>query len=79
MTGMLILAFSIFPISESACTHVTMSCTLVRKPAVCLMFMSRRQVRAKFDTFSVLQRQKLVSIMPSYRICLHKTAQLVTL
>ena len=53
--------------------------TLVRKPAVCLMFMSRRRVRAKFDTFSVLQRQKLVSIMPSYRICLHKTAQLVTL
>ena len=53
--------------------------TLVRKPAVCLMFMSRRRVRAKFDTFSDLQRQKLGSIMRSYRIFLHKTAQLVTL
>ena len=53
--------------------------TLVRKPAVCLMFMSRRRVRAKFDTYNDLQRQKLGSIMPNYRICLHKTAQLVTL
>ena len=53
--------------------------TLVRKPTVCLMFMRRRRVRAKFDTFSDLQRQKLGSIMQSYRICLHKTAQLVTL
>ena len=44
--------------------------TLVRKPAVCLMFMSRRRVRAKFDTFSDLQRQKLGSIMRSYDICL---------
>ena len=43
--------------------------------AVCLMFMSRRRVRAKFDTFSDLQRQKLGSIMRSYRICLHNTAQ----
>ena len=59
----------------SFCSQVT----LVRKPAVCLMFMSRRRVRAKFDTFSDLQRQKLGSIMQSYRICLHKTAQLVTL
>ena len=37
------------------------------------------QVRAKFDTFSDLQRQKLGIIIQSYRICLHKTAQLVTL
>ena len=52
---------------------------MVRKPTVCLMFMRRRRVRAEFDTFSDLQRQKLGSFMRIYRICLHKTAQLVTL
>ena len=61
-------------------THTdTVTRHLGTETAGCRMFMSRRRERAKFDTFSVLQRQKLVSIMPSYRICLHKTAQLVTL
>ena len=37
------------------------------------------RVRAKFDAFSDLQRPKTGNIMRSYRICLHNTAQFVTL
>ena len=73
--GQWLFLLASFLISSSA----SLPDTLVRKPTVCLMFMRRRRVRAEFDTFSDLQRQKLGSFMRIYRICLHKTAQLVTL
>ena len=68
-----------WPLAMDCCALSIRGYTLVRKPTVCLMFMRRRRVRAEFDTFSDLQRQKLGSFMRIYRICLHKTAQLVTL
>ena len=37
------------------------------------------RVRARSDAFSDLQRPKTGNIMRSYRICLHNTAQFVTL